>query len=179
MGARGAVLQSRSPSTPPPENKVWGYAHYKLGYVYWNKGDFARAMSEFKKTIEYGAAVRLAPQRASSSRSRRGATSSRSTRSRAIPSAPTTSSSPLSGDSGGSTEKTFKMMDDLGQNYLDTGHYPEGIALYTDLMTRDRGPKYCVYQGHIAGGDAGHEVRQQGPDHGRAQEASSTCTTSS
>ena len=56
---------------------------------------------------------------------------------------------PLSGDSSGSTEKTFKLMDDLGQNYLDTGHYAEGIALYQDLMKRDRGPKFCVYQGHI------------------------------
>src|SRR5262249_25876713 len=56
---------------------------------------------------------------------------------------------PLSGDGGGSTEKTFKLMDDLGQNYLDTGHYPEGIALYQDLKNRDRGPKFCVYQGHI------------------------------
>ncbi len=41
------------------------------------------------------------------------------------------------------------MLDDLGQNYLDTGHYVEGIALYQDLMKRDRGPKYCEYQGHV------------------------------
>ena len=42
------------------------------------------------------------------------------------------------------------MMDDLGQNYLDTGHYPEAIALYKDLMVRDRsGDKSCVYQAHI------------------------------
>ena len=30
------------------------------------------------------------------------------------------------------------MMDDLGQNYLDTGHYPEAITLYKDLMVRDK-----------------------------------------
>jgi hypothetical protein len=35
------------------------------------------------------------------------------------------------------------MMDDLGHNYLDTGHYKEGIALYQDLMNRDQGPKWC------------------------------------
>ena len=40
--------------------------------------------------------------------------------------------------SGGSNDKTFKMMDDLGQNYLDTGHYPEAIVLYRDLMSRDK-----------------------------------------
>ena len=37
---------------PAPENKVLGYAHYKLAYVYWNKGDFALALSELKKTID-------------------------------------------------------------------------------------------------------------------------------
>jgi tetratricopeptide (TPR) repeat protein len=134
---------------PAPENKVWGYAHYKLAYVYWNKGDFARAMSEFKKTIEYGTQYSSLPNAAQLSVSAR----------RDIipiyalagdPKRAHDFLKPLSGDSAGSTEKTFKMMDDLGQNYLDTGHYPEGIALYTDLMTRDRGPKYCVYQGHIA-----------------------------
>jgi hypothetical protein len=45
----------------------------------------------------------------------------------------------LSGDQSGSTDKTFKMMNDLGQNYLDTGHYPEAIALYKDLIVRDGG----------------------------------------
>lgn len=133
---------------PAPENKVWGYAHYKLGYVYWNKGDFARAMSEFKKTIEYGV------QYASLPNAEQLAVSAR----RDIvpiyalagdPKRAHDFFKPLSGDAGGSTEKTFKMMDDLGQNYLDTGHYPEGIALYQDLMTRDRGSKFCVYQGHI------------------------------
>ena len=133
---------------PAPDNKVWGYAHYKLAYVYWNKGDFVRAMSEFKKTIEYGV------QYASLPNAEQLAVSAR----RDIipiyalagdPKRAHDFLKPLSGDSGGGTAKTFKMMDDLGQNYLDTGHYQEGIALYQDLMNRDRGPKYCVYQGHI------------------------------
>lgn len=133
---------------PAPENKLWGYAHYKLGYVYWNKGDFARAMSELKKTIEYGvlyASLPNAEQLAVSAR-------------RDIipiyalagdPRRAFDFLKPLAGESGGGTEKTFKMMDELGQNYLDTGHYAEGIALYQDLMTRDRGPRFCVYQGHV------------------------------
>ena len=42
------------------------------------------------------------------------------------------------------------MMDDLGHNYLDTGHYPEAIALYNDLMVaRQAATRYCVYQAHI------------------------------
>jgi tetratricopeptide (TPR) repeat protein len=133
---------------PAPDNKVWGYAHYKLGYVYWNQGDFARAMSEFKKTIEYGTQYSQLPNAAQLAIAAR----------RDIipvyalagdPRRAYDFLKPLSGDTGGSVEKTFKMMDDLGQNYLDTGHYPEGIALYQDLMNRDRGPKYCKYQGHI------------------------------
>jgi tetratricopeptide (TPR) repeat protein len=134
---------------PPPDNKVWGYAHYKLGYVYWNKGDFARAMSEFKKTIEYGQQYTQLPNAAQLAISARRDIIPIY----ALAGDPKKSHDflrPLSGDATGSTEKTFKMMDDLGQNYLDTGHYREGIELYQDLMTRDRGPKYCVYQGHIA-----------------------------
>ncbi len=133
---------------PAPDNKVWGYAHYKLGYVYWNKGDFARAMSEFKKTIEYGQQYSQLPN---------AAQLAVSARRDLIPVYALSGDPkkahdffrPLSGDSPGGTEKTFKMLDDLGQNYLDTGHYKEGIELYQDLMNRDRGPKYCVYQGHI------------------------------
>jgi len=134
---------------PAPENKVWGYAHYKLGYVYWNKGDFARAMSELKKTIDYGT------QYASLPNAEQLAVSAR----RDIipiyalagdPKRAYDFIKPLSGDTGVNSEKTFKMMDDLGQSYLDTGHYAEGIVLYTDLKGRDRGPKSCVYQGHIA-----------------------------
>jgi TolA-binding protein len=133
---------------PAPENKVWGYAHYKLAYVFWNQGDYAKAMSEFKKTIDYGMQYSQLPNAAQL------ATSARRD---VIPVYALAGDpkrafdffKPLSGDSGVSAEKTYKMMDDLGQSYLDTGHYPEGIALYQDLMSRDKGPKVCRYQGHI------------------------------
>ncbi|HLK35668.1 MAG TPA: tetratricopeptide repeat protein, partial [Polyangiaceae bacterium] len=36
---------------PPPENKVYGYAWYKLAYVYWNMNDLPHALDAFKKTI--------------------------------------------------------------------------------------------------------------------------------
>lgn len=133
---------------PPPDNKVWGYAHYKLGYVAWNKGDFPAALSEFKKTIEYGTQYSQLPNAAQLAVSARRdiipvyALSGDPKRAYDF-------LKPISGDSGVNNEKTFKMMDDLGQNYLDTGHYKEGIDLYTDLMNRDRGEKYCTYQGHI------------------------------
>ncbi|HEY8079852.1 MAG TPA: hypothetical protein VIF62_37230, partial [Labilithrix sp.] len=45
---------------------------------------------------------------------------------------------------------TLGMMDALGTNYIDTGHYPEAITLYRDLIARDKGPRVCGYQARIA-----------------------------
>jgi tetratricopeptide (TPR) repeat protein len=134
---------------PPPENKVYGYAWYKLAYVLWNSGDFARALGAFKKTIDYGTTFTQIP----------GASKLADSARRDIipvyalkgePSAAYNFFHNISGDPAGQSAKTFSMMDDLGNNYLDTGHYPEAISLYHDLLVRDRGgDKTCVYQSHI------------------------------
>jgi hypothetical protein len=55
----------------------------------------------------------------------------------------------ISGDATGVNDKTFHMLDDLGNNYVDTGHYPEGISVYRDLISRDKGPRVCGYQAHV------------------------------
>ncbi|MFO0675670.1 MAG: hypothetical protein U0169_03995 [Polyangiaceae bacterium] len=134
---------------PPPDNKVYGYAWYKSAYVFWNKGEFDKAMNAFKRTIDYGTTFAQVPNAAKLAESAR----------RDIipvyalkgdPGAAFNFFRTLSGDKGSETEKTFAMMNDLGQNYLDTGHYPEAIALYKDLQARDKnGDKICSYQGHI------------------------------
>jgi TolA-binding protein len=134
---------------PPPDNKVFGYAHYKLAYVFWNTGDYQHALGEFKKTIDYGVQYSQLPNAAKLADSAR----------RDVipvyaltgdPTAAYNFFKNLSGDTGGSNDKTFKMMDDLGNNYLDTGHYPEAIQLYKDLLVRDgSGEKVCIYQSHI------------------------------
>ena len=41
---------------PPPQNEVYGYAWYKLAYVFWNDDDLPKALAAFKKTIDYAAA---------------------------------------------------------------------------------------------------------------------------
>jgi tetratricopeptide (TPR) repeat protein len=134
---------------PPPDNKVYGYAWYKLAYVLWNSGDFAGALSAFKKTIDYGTTFTQVP----------GAGKLADSARRDIipvyalkgdPAAAYNFFHNISGDKPGESGKTFDMMDELGNNYLDTGHYPEAIALYRDLLIRDRaGNKTCVYQSHI------------------------------
>jgi len=133
---------------PPPNNKVYGYAFYKLAYVYWNTGELDKSLNAFKKTIEFGTAYAQLP----------GAGKLADSARRDLipvyalkgdPAQAHNFFKPISGDQG-TNEKTYKMMDDLGNNYLDTGHYPEGIILYKDLLTRDRsGAKTCVYQAHI------------------------------
>lgn len=133
---------------PPPENKVYGYAHYKLAYVHWNKGEFARALDEFKKTIDYGTKHANLPNATPLAHSAR----------RDIIPVYALAGKPegafnflrgISGDAQGETAKTYEMMDLLGQNYLDTGHYREAIVLYQDLLKRDKGAKTCTYQSRV------------------------------
>ena len=53
VGSRRAGLR-RGHQVPAADNKVFGYAWYKLGYVFWNKGELDKALNAFKKTIEFG-----------------------------------------------------------------------------------------------------------------------------
>lgn len=135
----------------PPDkgNKVFGYAWYKLAYVFWNKGEYDQALNAFKKTIDYGIQYSQVPNALKLAESaRRDVIPVYALK--GDPAAAYNFFHNISGDAGGTNEKTFKMMDDLGNNYLDTGHYPESIALFRDLLVRDKGSeKSCLYQGHI------------------------------
>lgn len=135
---------------PAPENKLWGYAAYKLGYVEWNQGNYAEAIEQFKKVIEFGQKYAQLPNAKGLARSAR----------RDIvpvyalsgdPAKAYSFFKPLSGDKGSSSKKTYEMMEDLGQNLIDTGHYPEAIVLYKDLIKRQpRSPNSCFYQAQIS-----------------------------
>jgi tetratricopeptide (TPR) repeat protein len=134
----------------PPENKVWGYAQYKLGYVYWNSGekDLPRALESFKKVIEFGNKYGSLPGVAALQNSARKDIVPVYTLV-GKPEAAYTFFRPLSGDGGSDNTKTYKMMDDLGLNYIDTGHYADAITLYEDLLRRDKGDNSCQYQSRI------------------------------
>jgi tetratricopeptide (TPR) repeat protein len=129
----------------PPQNKVYGYALYKLGYVYWNSGEYAQAIQEFKNVIEYGDKFADMPN---------AKLIQKSARRDIIPVYAVAGKAskafnffrPLSGDSAGSQEQTLQMLRDLGISYFDTGHYDEAITLYRDLMARDKGDQFCEYQ---------------------------------
>ncbi len=132
----------------PPKNKAFGYARYKLGYVYWNKGEYAEALNEFKAVIEFGEKFTDLPNAKQLAKSARRdcipvyAVSGNPNKAYSF-------FRPISGDKGGTDEKTIDMLNELGFAYLDTGHYAEGIALYRDLMARDKGDRYCHYQTQI------------------------------
>ncbi len=133
---------------PPPNNKVYGYARYKLGYVHWNKGEYAPTLAEFKKVIEYGDTYKDLPNATQLAKAARRDL----VPVYAVSGAPEKAFNffrPLSGDAAGETKKTIDMLNDLGLNYLDTGHYKEGIVLYKDLLSRDGGDKTCFYQAQI------------------------------
>ncbi len=136
-------------SRPPPDNKAFAYAWYKLAYVAWNLGDLPHALSAFKKTIDASVQYPALPGAAKlAENARRDLVAVY-----ALAGNPTEAYAffgTVSADPPGSSGKTFAMMNDLGQSYLDTGHYPEAIALYRDLETRDAGgDRGCEYRSHI------------------------------
>lgn len=134
---------------PAPDNKVYGYARYKLAYVHWNKGEYAEAMNEFKKVIEFGDQFTQLPGAAQLSKSARRDMIPVYAASGA-PQLAFNFFKPLSGDKGGEQKKTVDMLNELGLAYLDTGHYKEGIVLYKDLLGRDKGNnRDCFYQSQI------------------------------
>jgi tetratricopeptide (TPR) repeat protein len=132
-------------ATPPPGNKVYGYAWYKLAYVFWNQGDLPHALDAFKKTIDFGAQFAQLPG---------ASTLADAARVDVVPcyaaagdpSASYNFFHNLSGDASGVTDRTFKMMDSLGLAYLATGHFPEAIALYKDLGARDKNGDQGCYR---------------------------------
>jgi tetratricopeptide (TPR) repeat protein len=132
----------------PPDNKLWGYAAYKLAYVMWNQGDYGAAIDEFKQVIDFGMKYSSLPNASGLAKSAR----------RDIipvyalkgnPGKAYDFFRPLSGDKGVSSEGTYHMMEELGLNLLDTGHYPEAIILYKDLVARNKGDRLCFYQAQI------------------------------
>lgn len=134
---------------PAPKNQKYGYARYKLAYVYWNSGEYGKAIQEFRDVIEFGNKFPKLP----------GAKQLQKVARRdlvpvyAVQGSPKKAYNffkPLSGDKGGEKAKTLEMLNDLGLAYIDTGHYNEGIELFRDLMVRDKSERLCGYQTQVS-----------------------------
>ena len=133
---------------PAPANKVHGYARYKLGYVFWNRGEHAEAMSELKKVIELADKFPTLPN----AKGLAGAARRDLVPLYAASGAPEQAFrffSQVSGDKSGESAKAIALMGELGVAYLDTGHYREALVLYKDLLGRDPGERSCGYQSRI------------------------------
>ncbi|MEP7123769.1 MAG: hypothetical protein ABJE95_22765 [Byssovorax sp.] len=127
---------------PPPGNRIWGYAHYKLAYVYWSQGDMPRALAEIKQVIEFAAKFPALPNA-----ERLGVTARKDlVPIFALAGDPLKAFAffkTLSGDPAGETRGALAMSVELGQSYLDTGHYGECVALDLDLLQRAPGEATC------------------------------------
>jgi tetratricopeptide (TPR) repeat protein len=133
---------------PAPANKVHGYARYKLGYVFWNRGEHAEAMSELKKVVDLADKFPTSPN----AKGLAGAARRDLVPLYAAAGAPEQAFrffAPVSGDKSGETAKTIALMGELGVAYLDTGRYREALVLYRDLLGRDPGERSCGYQSRV------------------------------
>jgi len=145
-----------------PGNRLWGYAQYKLGYVHWNQGRYAEALDAFVKVVQFGTRYPKLPNtKGLVAAARRDlvpvyAQNGKPARAHAF-------FGPLSGDKPGQSTKTFAMMEALGRVMMDTGHYPDAITLYRDLLTRNGGARSCTYQGQVVKATMAHHSGKKGP----------------
>lgn len=124
---------------PPPANRVYGYAWYKLGWTFFNTGDGARALNAFKKAADFGAQY---PQLPGAAQIRREALKDMVVVYAGVgrPSAAWDFFHAIAGDEA----KTIEMMLALAESLADAGKTSDVQALYKDLRTRD--PAHaCTY----------------------------------
>ena len=144
---------------PPPDNKVAGYAHYKLAYVYWTKGESARALSEMTKAID------VCQTHPSST----GAQLAKAARHDlaglyAIAGDPHKAYAFLSrwsGDPPGRTDGLDRLLDDVAQSYLDRGK-PDAVAQVSlAWLEHGAGGKTCDVVGRLDAALAGKGVSRE------------------
>lgn len=144
LEAYDRVIQSGD----PPENKQWGYAQYKKGFIYWNLGQYKDAVTAFKKAIEFGVKysdLPKAPQIAEEARKELVPVYAEYGKAdEAYP-----FFSPISGDKPGDKTKTIGLLEKLGDEYLGRARPMEGKALYTQLKGLNPA-NTCYYDTRIA-----------------------------
>ncbi len=127
---------------PPPDNTVWGYAQYKLGWVHFNLGSFETALAAFMKTVEFGrshAALPGAPKLATEAAKDAVRAYSRVGR----PEAAWAFFRRLSGDGGRDDAGTVALVSRLGRAYLDDGRWEEALRVWEDVARGHASPAAC------------------------------------
>lgn len=128
LEAYDRVIQSGD----PPDNKQWGYAQYKKGFIYWNLGQYKDAVTAFKKAIEFGTKfsdLPKAPQIADEARKELVpvyAEYGKASEAYGF-------FSSISGDKPGEKTRTIGYLEKLGEEYLGRAHPLEAKALFTEL----------------------------------------------
>jgi len=137
---------------PPPANAVYGYAWYKLAFIFWNKGEYEKSLNAFKKVVDFATQFPTVTG---------AAKLGDAARKDVIPvyakiGAPAQAFNffhTMSNDPPGTNVRTLAMMGALGQTYLDNVAYADAAALYRDLQTRDAAHKcrWDTYVKHLDG----------------------------
>jgi hypothetical protein len=121
---------------PAPDNALWGAAHHRLARVAWLKGDPARALSELKKTIEFGMQSAAVPA---------AAALAAIARQDLIAVYPSTGAGKRAFDFVkplvGSDAAALALLDAMRPSYLGLKSYAELVALDEDLLVRE--PARC------------------------------------
>jgi tetratricopeptide (TPR) repeat protein len=128
---------------PPPNNKVYGIARYKLAYVFWNQEKLPEALNELTKVIQFATAHATLPSSKALEKNARRDIVTVYAQSGAAEKA-WTFFQKLSGN------RTTDVLNELGVAYLDIGRYSEAVALYRQLGERDAGARSCHYQTQVS-----------------------------
>ncbi|MBW2453931.1 MAG: AgmX/PglI C-terminal domain-containing protein [Deltaproteobacteria bacterium] len=136
-------------SQPVAAQELHGYARYRLAHTATILGDRDAALAELAKVIAIAARY---PKRYGA------AALARMARRELIaifaeekePGQAFDTFRKVSGDRPGNHDRTWLMMDDLGQHYLDRGDQPRMRGLYDELIRRGPKDQRCAYQVRLA-----------------------------
>ena len=133
-------------AAPPPLNRFYGYAWYKLAYVHYTQNDFQHALAAFVKVIEYGAQY---PSLAGA------ANLAAAAKKDIVPVYAT------AGDPKGAFAFFQRAVTDpaealalyaaVADAYRGTGHYAEALVVYRDLLVRsgESEETRCAYHNRV------------------------------
>ncbi|MGZ4807836.1 MAG: tetratricopeptide repeat protein [Thermoanaerobaculia bacterium] len=135
-----------------PENTVYGYALYKMAWVYFNLSDFDNSLQTFFRVVDYARQHQDNPSVAPLLRSARtelvGAYGAVYGVSRPLRPAEALNTFRRY---GADENDAYAMFEHLGELYQDNGQWPNSIAVYHELMSsRATSDKFCHWQAMVA-----------------------------